>query len=309
LSDPLLNEPRVSIIILNWNALEVTAECIQSLRKIDYQNVEIVLVDNASQDGSADALAQNFPEVRLIRNSVNLGFAGGCNVGMRDAMARGTDYVLLLNNDTVVGPDFLRQLLAVAESDSRIGALCPKILFFDAPDRVNYGGGTHKWWRLYPVTVGLFQRDDGRYDQMREVTFLTGCALLIKAEVLRKIGVLEEIYFHFYEDIEWSLRLVQAGYKGLYVPQAKIWHREHYVTDKNQGNGFIEFHLARNNIIFVRRHLPLRVWPVKLLWFCAWMVYRTLVFAFRPDWKKVAALYRGFWAGCWMKIPAEDTSL
>ncbi|HEX3154482.1 MAG TPA: glycosyltransferase family 2 protein, partial [Candidatus Angelobacter sp.] len=245
-----LSEPRVSIIILNWNSYQVTLDCLLSLRKMDYRNFEIVLVDNGSVDGSPEKLLASAPEIRLIKNATNLGFAGGCNVGMRDALRRGTDYVLLLNNDTVVAPDFLSQLVRVAESDEKIGAVNPKILFFDRPDRLNYAGGEQKSWRLFPKVIGLRDRDDGRYDKMREVSFLTGCAFLIKAGVVRQIGVFEEVYFHFYDDIEWSLRVTQAGFKGVYVPKAVIWHREHFDTNKNHRNGFIEFYLARGNMIF-----------------------------------------------------------
>jgi GT2 family glycosyltransferase len=304
-----LRQPRVSIVILNWNSYEVTLDCLLSLRKIDYPNFEMVLVDNGSIDGSPGKLLANAPEIKLIRNATNLGFAGGCNVGMRDALRRGTDYVLLLNNDTIVAPDFLTQLVRVAESDEKIGAVSPKVLFFDHPDRLNYAGGEHRPWRLFPKAFGLRQLDDGRYDKLREVSFLTGCAFLIKAEVVRKIGVLEEIYFHFYEDIEWSLRTLQAGYKAFYVPAAKIWHKEHYVTDKNQGSGFIEFCLARSNMIFARKHVPLKLWPFKMPFFGAWMIYRTLVFSFRGDWQKVSSLYKGFWVGCVTKLPEENISV
>lgn len=304
-----LRQPRVSIIILNWNSYEVTLDCLLSLRKIDYPNFEVVLVDNGSVDGSPEKLLANAPEIRLIRNPTNLGFAGGCNVGIRDALRRGTDYLLLLNNDTIVAPDFLSQLVHVTESDETIGAASPKVLFFDHPDRLNYAGGEHRRWRLFPKPFGLRQLDDGRYDKLREVSLLTGCAFLIKAEVVRKIGVLEEIYFHFYEDIEWSLRVVKAGYKAMYVPSAKIWHKEHYVTDKNKGNGFIEFSLARASMIFARKHVPLRLWPFKMPFFVAWMIYRTLVFSSRRDWQKVLSLYKGFWAGSLMKLPKENTSV
>ena len=239
-----LSEPRVSIVILNWNSYQVTLDCLLSLRKMDYRNFEVVLVDNGSVDGSPEKLQETVPEIRLIRNPANLGFAGGCNVGIRDALRRGTDYVLLLNNDTIVAPDFLTQLVHVTESDEKIGAVSPKILFFDHPDRLNYAGGEHRRWRLFPKVFGLRHLDDGRYDRLREVSFLTGCAFLIKAEVVRKIGALEEVYFHFYEDIEWAFAVLKAGYKAVYVPSAVIWHKEHYVTDRNQGNGFIEFHLA-----------------------------------------------------------------
>ncbi|MCU1255204.1 MAG: putative glycosyltransferase (family 2) [Candidatus Angelobacter sp.] len=303
------SEPRVSIVILNWNSYDVTLDCLLSLRKIDYGNFEVVLVDNGSVDDSPAKLLQNAPEIRLIRNETNLGFAGGCNVGMRDALRRGTDYVLLLNNDTIVAPDFLSQLVSVAESDAKIGAVSPKILFFDHPDRLNYAGGEHRRWRLFPKMIGLRHLDDGRFDKIREVSFLTGCAFLIKADVVRRIGLLEEVYFHFYEDIEWSLRALKAGYKEMYVPTAVIWHKEHYVTNKNQGNGFIEFYLARNSIIFVRKHVPLRLWPFKMPFFGAWMIYRTLVFAYRWNWEKVLSLYKGFWAGCVIRLSEEDTAV
>ncbi len=285
-------KPRVSIIILNWNSYEVTLDCLLSLQKSDYSNFEIVLVDNGSVDGSPEKLLENAPEIRMMRNAANLGFAGGCNMGMRDALRRGTDYVLLLNNDTIVAPDFLTRLVNVTESDEKIGAASPKVLFFDHPDRLNYAGGEHRPWRLFPKVFGLRQLDDGKYDNICEVSFLTGCAFLIKAEVIRKIGVLEEIYFHFYEDIEWSLRVLKAGYKTFYVPAAKIWHKEHYVTDRNQQNGFIEFNLARANIIFARKHVPLKLWPFKMPFFGAWMIYRTLVFSSRRDWQKFCLYIR-----------------
>ena len=205
-----LRQPRVSIIILNWNSYQVTLDCLLSLRKMDYRNFEVVLVDNGSVDGSPEKLLASAPEIRLIKNATNLGFAGGCNVGMRDALRRGTDYVLLLNNDTIVAPDFLSQLVRVAESDEKIGAVNPKILFFDHPDRLNYAGGEQKALETVPQSDWSPPPDDGRYDRMREVSFLTGCAFLIKADVVRQIGVLEEVYFHFYEDIEWSLRVAES---------------------------------------------------------------------------------------------------
>jgi len=302
-------EPLVSVILLNWNTFEVTRDCLASLRRMDYRNFEVVVVDNGSVDSSVEQLQEADPEIRVIRNGANLGFSGGNNVGIRDAIWRGADYVLLLNNDTIVAPDFLTQLVTVAKSDPRIGLLNPKIYFLEPPDRLNYAGGEQRFWRLFPKTLGLRQKDVGQFDRMREVSFLTGCALLIRAEVARKIGVLEEIYFHFFEDSEFSLRAIRAGYKGVYVPKAVIWHNEHYVTFKNHRDGFIEFYLARNHVVYARRHVPLPVWPVKIPFFCAWMIYRTLVFAGRFEGRKLRSLYKGFWAGCVARLPEEDTSL
>src|SRR5947209_4456075 len=142
--------PRVSLILLNWNSYEVTADCLLSIRKLDYPNFEVVLVDNGSHDSSIEELEKNFPEVRSIRNEKNLGFTGGNNVGIRDALERGADYLLLLNNDTVVAPDFLTEMVRVAESDSKIGILNPKIYFFEPSDRLWYGGGILKPWCSFP---------------------------------------------------------------------------------------------------------------------------------------------------------------
>jgi GT2 family glycosyltransferase len=122
-----VHQPKVSIIILTWNSYDVTRDCLLSLRKIDYPAFEVVLVDNGSVDGSGQKLAQNFPEVRVILNDKNLGFTGGANVGMRDVLARGTNYLLLLNNDTIVAPNFVTELVRVAERDERIGMVSPKI--------------------------------------------------------------------------------------------------------------------------------------------------------------------------------------
>src|SRR6185437_6497170 len=158
-------KPKVSIIVLTWNSYEITRDCLLSLRKVDYPNFEVVLVDNGSADSSPETLAREFPEVTLIRNPKNLGFTGGNNVGMRNVLSRGTDYVLLLNNDTVVAPDFLAELVEVAESNPRIGVLNPKIYYFEPSDVIWYGGGTHKPWWSFPKHLGLLQQDNGAYNQ------------------------------------------------------------------------------------------------------------------------------------------------
>ena len=305
----LARTPRVSIIILNLNSFEVTLDCLQSLRKIDYPNYEIIVVDNGSVDGSGERLAQADPGIRLMRNEKNVGFGAGCNGAIRDALARGAEYVLLLNNDTILAPDFLTQLIAVAESDPKIGVLNPKIRYFDPPDRLNYAGGEHKFWRLFPAQFGLREKDVGQFDQQREVDFLCGCVMLMKAETIRKVGVFELVYFHFVEDIEWSLRAIRAGYKGVYVPKSLVWHREHYVTQRTQSNGFIEFYLARNQAIFGRKHLRLYEWPLKFSWFWTWVVYRSLRHAAHGEWAAARSIVRGALTGMFGRIPEEDTRL
>ena len=294
-----LQVPRVSIIILNWNSYEVTRDCLVSLGRSDYANFEIILVDNGSRDSSPDRLSREFPSVRLIKNNKNLGFTGGNNVGMRDALGRDTDYLLLLNNDTEVAPDFLSQLVGVAESDPEIGVLNPKIYFYQPADMIWYGGGVHKPWWSFPRHIGVFQRDSDNNGLAQQVTFITGCALLIKTQIARQVGLLDETFFIGFEDADWSKRVMQAGYKAVYVPAAKIWHKISVDTKKNLGKPVKDFYYVRNSILLARKHLrQRRYWPLYWLSLAKYLAYRTAGYTLRLEPARVLALYKGVWSGC-----------
>ena len=185
----LKNTPRVEIIILNYNGREDTRECLHSLESLDYPNYHITIIDNGSQDGLGELVKRDFPQVRYIYSPVNLRFAGGNNLAIKQAMAEGFDYVLLLNNDTVVDRSFL------------------------------------KFWVEAIQAFGIGQKDDGQFDKVKEVSFLNGACLLIKAEVVAKIGMLDEDYFLYGEDVDFCLRARKAGYRLVYEPRAKIWHK------------------------------------------------------------------------------------
>lgn len=294
--------PKVSIIMLNWNSYPVTRDCLLSLRKMSYPNFEVILVDNGSHDSSPEELSRDFPEVEMIRNPRNLGFAAGNNVGIRKALGRGTDYLLLLNNDTVVAPNFLCELVRVAESDPSIGMLNPKIYFFEPADRIWYAGGVCRPWRVFPIHLGLRKRDDGSYNQTREVSFTTGCALLIKAELVRKIGLLDEAFFLSFEDADWSMRASRAGFKQFYVPSSVIWHKDSYDTTRNLGHAGKNFHTMRNSILFARKYLDTRYWPLFVLSVGKYVLHRTLADLARGEVRRVAALYRGVWNGFRIRI-------
>ncbi len=225
--------PQVTIIMLTWNSYDVTRDCLLSLRALDYLAYKIILVDNGSVDGSWQKLAQEFPEVRLMRNEKNLGFTGGNNVGMREALKNGTDYVLLLNNDTIVSPGFLSEMVNVAETDKSIGMLNPKIYYFEPADKIWYAGGAYVRWKTFPVHFGRRLQDDGSYGKTKEVSFVSGCALLVRGETAREIGLLDETFFLSYEDVDWCARARDVGYKAIYVASSIIWHRDSYDTKKN----------------------------------------------------------------------------
>jgi len=290
--------PKVSVIILNWNGYEVTKACLESLQESNYANLEVILVDNGSDDFSADKLAQEFREVRLIKNNTNLGFTGGNNIGMRDALDRGAEYLLLLNNDTVVSSDFLKELVRVAENDPKIGILNPKIYFFEPTDMIWYGGGMHKPWWSFPRHLDYLKRDSSRNGKPREVSFVTGCACLIKREVVSRVGLLDDTFFFGVEDLDWSIRIVRAGFKAVYVPSAVIWHKVSATANAHLGVGARDYYHARNSIFVARKHLQPKYWPLYLLSMGRYLAYATAVHILKVQPGGLKALYKGVWSGC-----------
>ncbi len=223
--------PRVCIILLNWNGLEDTVECLESLRKVTYPNYEVMVVDNASTGNDTEVLKKKFGNyVRLIENSQNYGFAEGNNIGMKLALGDNPppDYFLLLNNDTTVAPDFLVELIKVAEGDAGIGIVGPEIYFdFKGSDSVIWSaGGKVCWWREpFYYHLGYAHNDSPEYQVVKEVGFVSGAAMMLKRGVAEEISFLNSHYFFGYEEIECCLKARRAGYKIVYVPNAKVWHK------------------------------------------------------------------------------------
>jgi GT2 family glycosyltransferase len=188
--------PRVAVIVLNWNGGQDTLDCLASLRQMDYPCFDVLVVDNSSTDGSIEAIRESFPEVSLIETGANLGFTGGNNVGMRHALDRGADYVLLLNNDTEVAVDLLACLVDAVEAEPGVGVAGPLIYYYDQPEIVWSAGGAVDRRRGQTRMVGLGEPDSGQYGSMpREVDFVSGCALLARRSVLEQIGLLDERFF------------------------------------------------------------------------------------------------------------------
>lgn len=251
--------PKVSIITLNWNSSLVTRECISSLLNIDYPNYDIILVDNNSGDNSVAAIKDEFPGIILLKNSENLGFAGGNNVGIRHALKNMAEYVLILNNDTVVEKSFLSEMIRTAAADERYGIVTCKMYYYDDPERIWYAGGT-----INRLTLKARHSESGRSDtdgsiHAREVSFVTGCCMLVRRSLIEATGMLDESFFTYAEDLDWSLRASKAGFKLIYVPSAKIWHRVGFSVRKNTLSGAggtstpLQYYLVNRNRIFVLR--------------------------------------------------------
>jgi len=256
--NPLIN-PFVAIIIVNWNGKLVTSECLQSLRTIDYSPFKIYVVDNASSDGSVDEIARSFPEVCLIQSNENRFYAGGNNYGFQIAKQDKPEFVLFLNNDTVVDKDFLKYLVSAISDNEKIGMVGPKIYHFDRPDVIWSAGGFVSFFRGKTGHYGLRKTDNDRWNRQREVGYLTGCAQLIRSELFGRLGGFDESYHMYSEDADLCQRVRNAGYKIVYVPSAKIWHK----ISSSSGGGLTTYKIRnkiRGNLRFFRKYARWHHW-------------------------------------------------
>ncbi len=253
--------PKVSIILLNWNSGEFIEACIESLQRLTYLNYEIIVVDNASSDGSDDILKVRYPNIVLLENTVNLGFAGGNNIGINYALEHGTDYVLILNSDTVVDKQLVGEMISVASQDKQIGMVTCKMLYYDEPERLWYAGGEINKLTLWSRHIGHYKIDSQRYSNIREISFVTGCCMLVRRSLIEKIGMFDEIFFTYSEDVDWSLRARKAGFKLMYVPTSKLWHKVGGIIRKNTRTGvegssspYQYYQTTRNHFLILRKH-------------------------------------------------------
>lgn len=241
--------PKVSIIILNWNGKKDTLECLDSLKKIKYPNYEVILVDNGSIDGSVECFKQLYPGMEIIENHENLGFAEGNNVGIRRAMENRADYVLLLNNDTVVDPKLLEELVKVGENDSRIGVISPKISSFYNSSKISvYDNKFDLWTGNFSLRSNLIE--DRGSDNNKEVDHVTGCCMLVQCKVIEKVGLLNPDYFLYWEETDWCFRIRKAEYKIIYAPKAKIWHK----ISSSSGSNLSFYYFSRNLFLFMKKN-------------------------------------------------------
>jgi GT2 family glycosyltransferase len=241
--------PHVTFSILNWNQKDLTCECLTSLAELDYPNYGIVIVDNGSRNEEAAVIRQSFPSAIVLENETNLGFAEGNNVAIRYALEQGTDYVFLLNNDTEVDPQMLKRLVEVAERDDHIGIVGPKINYFSEPETIWSAGGILDSQRM-PILLGVDEPDNGQHDTLKEVDWVTGCALLIKSSLVEQIGLIDARFFIYFEENDWCYRAKRAGFKVFYVPEALMWHK---IQPRHQALSPRHVYLmTRNRLLFLR---------------------------------------------------------
>jgi hypothetical protein len=245
-----VDAPRVGIVIVNYKGRDDTLECLASLERLAYAPVDVVLVDQASGDGTPAAVRERFPDVHVVENPVNNGFAGGNNVGIREALSRGADYLFLLNNDTVVDPDVLGPLVALSEMDPSVGVVGPKMLYHGQPNTVWAAGGR------IDASGNSMLLDEGTPDtpggEPRDVDFVVGCGLLVRRDVLEKIGLLDERFFLYYEESDLCARARGAGYRVVSHPGARLWHKVSRSTGAD--SEVTLYYMRRNVLLYLARH-------------------------------------------------------
>lgn len=247
--------PKVSIIIVNWNGLEDTLECLESLRKIDYNNYEIIVVDNNSSGDDVIVIEEkhgNFIK-QIIINKNNLGFSGGNNVAIDSALKDNADVILLLNNDTIVEPNFLTNLVKASIEHPNAGILTPMINYYSNKSVIWSAGGKISKLKASGFSSG-YNRDEKYFRMNDYCTFASGCCMYIKREVFEKIGLLDEKYFLYLEDTDFCYRTVKAGFKILYAGESLIYHKVQSTTAK-QNSLLPVYYSLRNRLYFAKKNL------------------------------------------------------
>ena len=260
----------IAVVIVNWNGKQDTLICLESLQKIKLlgHSLSIIVVDNGSTDDSVRVLKKAYLGITLLETGKNLGFTGGNNVGIKKALEIGVDLIWLLNNDTLVNKNVLS--FASVFDDPHVGACGSKIYF--APghefhhDRYKkserghvfwYAGGLVDWNNLYASHRGVDEVDHGQYDKIIETPFITGCSFVVRREVVQKVGMLDDRYYLYLEDLDWNIRIQKAGFKTFYVPTSKVWH-VNAGSSGRPGNPIHEYYFTRNRLLLGMRYASIR---------------------------------------------------
>ena len=287
----LQDRPLVSIIALNWNTTAVTCDFLTSIRKHNtYPNIEVIVVDNASNEDPSSAFLQVYPEVQIVRNPCNLGFSAGNNAGIRKA---GGEYLFIVNNDTEFTPGLLEGLLEVYEQYPDAGIVCPKFHYFFDKGTIEYAG-------YYPVNIftgrnsmiGCREKDQGQYDQMKETHYAHGGAMMVPRRIIERVGAMPEEFFLYYEEFEWSEQIKRHGFKVYYQPKSLIYHKESMTTGKS--SPLKTFYLTRNRILFMRRNTPLPAFSLFALYFVVFTIPKnTLTYLIKGQKQHLSSFWKG----------------
>ena len=284
-------EPLVSIITINFNQLPYTLQLLKSLRASAYRNLEIIVVDNGSEINPEPTIREEYPEAKVIVSRANLGFAGGNNLGI--AASRGS-YLFFLNNDTEIHPHAILPLVTLFETRSDAGMASPKILYHNSGETIQYVGCS----RMNPYTgrnqrEGFREKDSGKWDQLRETDLAHGAAMMVPSRVIEKVGAMPEVFFLYYEELDWCESIKKAGYKIFVVPESRVYHKESMSIGKN--STLKTYYMTRNRLLFMRRHTR---GVEKISWMLFFVLFsipkNSVAFLVRNELAHLKAFWKGF---------------
>lgn len=248
-------KPLVSIILINYNGLNDTIDCIESIKANNYDNFQIIVVDNASPDGSGITLLKKYgndEKVKIICNKENAGFSAGNNIGIKYAVSQNADFVMLLNNDTVVEPDFLSNMLSKISSPSEKIMYTGKIKYYFEPDKIWYAGGYYNYLKGTASHRGVNQKDTAQFDNESELGFICGCYIFMSMETFYTVGFMPEEYFLYSEDLAYSIIAKTAGVKLKYIPDSVIYHKVSASTSKI--SQLSQYYIIRNRFYIIKKY-------------------------------------------------------
>lgn len=296
---------QLAIVLVNWNSFELTKDSLESLGQTTYTNYDCIVVDNGSVDGSGDLIEKTFPQAIVLKSTINRGFTGGNNIGMDYALAQGYQYIMLLNNDVAVEPNFIEPLIERLENEASIGAVQPLIYFHHDRNLIWNAGSTYNTLLGICATPNYNQKDPQHLcrNQVKKIDWITGCAFMIRSSVLKEVGTLKEGYFIYYEDVDLSFRIKKAGYTLSYVPSSVIYHiagMSHKSKTKGK-EGFVSpkvhYLNARNRIWCLKEHTPVWAIPTVTLFNAFYFFSIGFYFIFRARWQKWQAWNKGMMEG------------
>jgi GT2 family glycosyltransferase len=286
--------PSVVALVLNHERPDETVQCLRSLESSTYPNLDVLVLDTGHTGSDADEIQQACPGAQVVMLERNLGYTGGNNVGLRLALQRQAAWVVLVNDDVVVDPDCVSHLIESAQSDERIGMVGPTVYHHAAPQVIQTAGGC-----LGPDWSASFlapdELDVGQYEHPRDVAWLSGCALMVRRELCEQIGILDERFFWYWEDVEWCLRASRSGWRVVQVPTARVWHKGgQAVADEAASASAVAYYTTRNHLLGIQKHrAPIRVWCANGLRLAATL----LSWSVRPKWRSRRKSRTAMWHG------------
>lgn len=287
-----MSEPHIIVVILNSNRRDDCLDCLASISRSCYDNYRVVVLNNGCDPDALQALHAAAPFAQMVELIENRGYAGNNNVGLELALAQGADWVFLLNEDTVIGPDCLRHLAAVGNADPGIGIVGPMVYHDDERDVIQSAGGILSRWNWQPAHCGQNTVDRGQFEGTRPVDWVSGCAMLVRRALVEQIGMLDERFFLYWEEVDWCLRARKHGWKIIQVPHAKIWHKG--VQREYSPTPSVTYYTTRNRfLLLAKHHAPPAAWLAS----CA-QTLRTLVsWTTRPKWRTKREHRDAMWQG------------